>query len=568
MGCRVTRTAAPGASIWPLSVSGNGRYLQTATGLPYLIHGDTPWSLAVQLNNGEIDTYLGTRSSQGFNTILWNAIEHQFSDNSPAYRNRDGFDPFTSMTNFASPNVSYWAKPDYIFARTLALGILNIVNPAYLGFGGGAEGWMSEVTAETAGDLQTYGAWIATRYIAFPNKMWCLGGDYGGDATERAKQWNIAAGIRSVDPGALITAHGARTESAYSLWGGGSYTGFNVNNMYTDGSGTEYSDGATEYARSPAMPFFLLEGRYDGAETNGTPTDMRRQYYTTMLSGGAGHMFGNVPIWDLGSASGSGGGVTNALTQLTTTATTQMTYAYALFSAYPWHLLVPKTDTSLVTTSLSSGASRICPALASDGSVAMVWKPASGSSTVSFSGMSPGSVRARFYNTTDGSYSTVSGSPFANSGTQSINWPGERVLVVDAALMAVAFATSTSAVTSFGGSSGGSLNVNPPASLAAGDLWVVCGNLDIDPGAGISVPGGWTPISSQLTGQEGWPIMRAFGKIAAGSDPAVSVSCTGTVYDFFCESIRLTGQHATNWLGKASAPPRRLARATRSMRPM
>ena len=50
-----------------------------------------------------------------------------------------------------------------------------------------------------------------------------------------------------------------------------------------------------------------------------------------------------------------------------------MRYVKQLFGAFEWWKLEPKTDTSLVTTALGSGKSRICPALASDRSFAMVW---------------------------------------------------------------------------------------------------------------------------------------------------------------------------------------------------
>ena len=49
------------------------------------------------------------------------------------------------------------------------------------------------------------------------------------------------------------------------------------------------------------------------------------------------------------------------------------------------------------------------------------------------SGATPSSVRARLFDPTNGTFSTVSGSPFANTGTQNIATGGERVLVLDAA---------------------------------------------------------------------------------------------------------------------------------------
>lgn len=428
--------SAPAGRVFPLSVHSSGRYLKSANGNPFFIHGDTPWSIAGQLTNAQIDTYLNDRQSKGFNTILFNAPEKYFSSQSPSYNNVDGVAPFTTTSHtaasFQSMVDAYWQRVDYIVQQAKNRDILCMINPAYLGFGGGSgtsgdQGWDYQVNAATAGNLQTYGANLQTRYGGYGNVIWCLGGDYvPADVT---KQWNIATGIRSVSTDVIITAHGSRAVSAYASWNG--QTGFNLNNIYSDTE--EYALAATEYSRSGPMPFFLIEAQYDGGPA--TPADCRRQAYTSVLSGSCGHLFGNYPIWGFGEPNANGGlGPADALTNgLTTTATTQMGYVKSLFSLYRWELLQPKTDTSLVSSSLGSAGTRVCPARASDGSFAMIWVPTSQTVTVVMSAITSSSVRARLYNTTDGSYSTVSGSPFTNTGTQNIASGGERVLVLDAA---------------------------------------------------------------------------------------------------------------------------------------
>jgi hypothetical protein len=62
----------------------------------------------------------------------------------------------------------------------------------------------------------------------------------------------------------------------------------------------------------------------------------------------------------------------------------------------------------------------------------MIWKPTSGSATINLSAIASARVRARFFDPVNGTYTTVAGSPFLNSGTQVFTWPGERVLVLDA----------------------------------------------------------------------------------------------------------------------------------------
>ena len=71
----MTVTTGGGASIFPLRVEAGKRYLITAQGEPFLMHGDTPWCLITQLTETEVDQYLEDRRQKGFNTILVELIE-------------------------------------------------------------------------------------------------------------------------------------------------------------------------------------------------------------------------------------------------------------------------------------------------------------------------------------------------------------------------------------------------------------------------------------------------------------------------------------------------------------
>ena len=75
--------------------------------------------------------------------------------------------------------------------------------------------------------------------------------------------------------------------------------------------------------------------------------------------------------------------------------------------------------------------SRVCPALASDGSFAMVLTTSS-SVSVNLAALSPTQLRARWFNPLDGSFSAASSGLLANAGTVAFTPPGERVLVLDA----------------------------------------------------------------------------------------------------------------------------------------
>src|SRR5262245_32692305 len=54
---------------FPLRTEAGRRHLLDASGQPFLLHGDTAWSLIADLTREEADIYLADRHARGFNTI-------------------------------------------------------------------------------------------------------------------------------------------------------------------------------------------------------------------------------------------------------------------------------------------------------------------------------------------------------------------------------------------------------------------------------------------------------------------------------------------------------------------
>lgn len=417
---------------FPLQIHPGGRYLTDSDGRPLLLHGDTPWSIAVQLTRAQIDTYLDDRLERGFNAILFNGIEHYFSSNHPFYRNAEGYDPFVEMTRFSMPNPKYWELVDHIVSGCERRGIVCLMAPAYLGYGGGSgtsedQGWNSEVDAAIDSDLQSYGRFLADRY-ARRNVIWVLGGDF--NPPDPSKQWNIALGIRSVDQAALITGHGARSNESYVVWNG--RQGWNINNIYVGMDGVAYKAAKRAYSRGGPVPFFLIEGAYGNAQSDDA---CRLQAYQSILGGACGHFFGTYPLWGFGEPHANGGiGPHRALaSSLTTPATNQIGHLIRLFSCYPWWNLVPSSDRRLIRDDLLAGANRICAARATDGSFAMIWTTAGHSFTVNLAALAGSSVRVLWHDTINGIYQGLAGSPYRNTGAFSFAAPGEGVLILDSA---------------------------------------------------------------------------------------------------------------------------------------
>jgi hypothetical protein len=418
-------------SPWPIKVTDKG--IVDAYGRRIYLHGDTPWSIVVQFSTTQIDTYLNNRASKGINCILFNAIEHNYSDQTPAYRTVEGYDPFSPMTNFAGPVTNYWNKVDYVVNACKDRGIIAMINPAYLGYLGGSEGWMTEVSAESDADLQTYGAWLANRYTQ-GNIIWCFGGDFAGDTTQRAKQWQIVTGIRSVRTTDIITSHNARTDSdAYSHWNG--YAGFNLNAAYT--STDIVSESITCLTRTN-LPYFHIEAQYKDSGT-GTTAVVRVQAWQSLCMGAQGHMFGQTPLWAGGATNAGGTGAANTIANdLNEPGVLSLQYLRNFIEEFRnWHTLIPKQDATVVSTSLGSGTARVCPTISADAKFGVIHTNTGSAFTLvlsAFSGAS--SVRLRWYDPSNGRFTYLN--TYQTTGTQSIAYPGANsagnsdwVLVVD-----------------------------------------------------------------------------------------------------------------------------------------
>lgn len=410
---------------WPVRPHASNRYLVDAVGKPFFLHGAALWSLATNLSRVDIALVLEDRRRKGFNAVVFELIEHWFTGQSPRYRNREGHDPFSPMTDFASPNLPYWDLIDYAIAQAAEHGMLCLVTPAYWGIPHNAhEGWAVEVRAASDEALVSYGRFLGRRYLNQRNLVWVMGGDANVLGSDQIKQNRIAEGILEVDPAALVTAHATTNSSTRDVWST-PWIAMDLVYKWEAYGGFVWDGVGRSYARAPIKPCLLFEGQYENE--NGDPALCRRQAYQAILAGGCGHFFGNGPTWHFNA---SGRDQSDWRMHLDTTATRQMHHVKALFTAYPWWLLAPQVGSRLVVSDLGSGSARICPALASDRSFAMIWSTGK-SFAVELSALAPIAVRARWYDTLRGTYSPPA--LLQNVGVRNFVPPGETVLVLDAA---------------------------------------------------------------------------------------------------------------------------------------
>lgn len=416
----VSVTTPPAAAAFPLRVATGQRHLVDQNGRPFLMVGDTPWSLMTGVTRAEAETYLEDRRQRGFNAIIVNIVEHYY--NGPV--NKEGNAPFQKTGNvydFSRPVEAYFAHVDYVLGLARDKGFLVLLTPAYLGYAGGQEGWWPEINTavNTTTVMNNYGRWLGSRYRGFNNIVWVMGGDWYGQES-LAKTQALVSGLQATDQaGRLYTAHNARQESGYVYYGSESW--FTVNSTYSDCSATPQRS-FDDYGRSRVMPFFYFEGRYEN-ESSTTQQCLRSQAYWPVLMGGVGSFFGNRPIWlfDPGwqSALGSQG-------------TQGMVYFARLFRSRPWDRLVPDRTAQVLTSGSGAfGADYAAAARASDGSTVIVYAPSQRALMINMAQISGPTARAWWFNPATGAATQIG--DFGTTGTRGFTPPssGDWVLVID-----------------------------------------------------------------------------------------------------------------------------------------
>lgn len=400
-------------SAFPIALKPGKRFLVDAKGKPFLLHGDTAWSLFVQITREEVDLYLDDRRARGFNTILASLLEHHYSSHPPA--NAYGDEPFLEPGNYATPNEAYFSHADWVLRRAEEKGFLVLLTPSYLGYGGGEEGWYGAMVENGPARLRQYGQYLGQRYRDFTNILWVHGGDYDPPQKELVRA--VAEGIRRFDRRALHTVHGAPETAVEDFWQGEPW--LQVNNVYT--YGPVHAPALAAFVRPQAKPFFLIESAYEN-EHSATEQRLRTQAYQAVLCGAAGQIFGNNPIWHFGS-----GGIYSAPVTwqeaLDSRGAHSMTYLRRLLIGLRWWKLRPDQNNRLLTEGHGDDAERAVAARSVDRSFALVYLPSSRECTVNLRRLAGRRVRARWYDPSTGRF-PLGGSPLQKNGPQRFLPPG------------------------------------------------------------------------------------------------------------------------------------------------
>jgi len=410
----------PTATTFPLTLSGN--HLVDASGTPFLIIGDSPWSLIVGPKESSIAFYIDNRAAKGINAFILNAIESYY--NGPA--DASGYLPFQNMTTpFINPSENYWRNVDFTINYCASKGIAAFLNPAYLGYDDGGnrpEGWWSDVSNASLTTMSDYGKFLGNRYKNTNNIIWVIGGDSSAGKTQAKINAMVASIEASSGKAELFTAHDARYVS--------SYTNYDESwlDFQTAYSGNRYTARDCSYNMRRGEPYVYYEGHYEGYDVGTVPMMLRWQMYTPILMGAMGTFYGDSSIFAFESP--YGGSWTTALEHQ---GALDLERYGKLFNSRPWYNLVPDISNLVLTKGVGSpdtSAYASC-AITTDGGCAIAYTPFKKDLSINMSKIIGTGVHVWWYNPATGNSSDYG--TYANATTINLSPPslGDWVLVLD-----------------------------------------------------------------------------------------------------------------------------------------
>jgi hypothetical protein len=423
----LTVTQAAAAVALPLKASANGRYLVDQNNNPFLLLGDSPQSLLVNVDTSDMNSYMSDRQLHGFNAILVMVLCDSYTAGSASGDTFDGIAPFTTGSSpadydLSTPNDAYFSRLDSLISTAAADDLVVMLDPIETG------GWLATLENNGPTKAFNYGAFLGNRYKNSPNIIWHSGNDFqdwASDPTDNNLVFEVMSGIASTDSNHLQSIElnylssfsNQDTSLSPVLTFDAAYTYFET-----------YDEVLQAYSSSPTLPAFLTEANYEFENTSGgLPSAtgvfvLREQEYWTLTSGATGQLYGNHYTWTFAS------GWQNSLDS---PGALELPYVTKLFTSIDWWKLVPDQTHEVVTAGFGTydasnlnltTADYATTAWITDGSVSITYDPAGSPLTANMSKFSA-AVSAAWYDPSDGTFQTVSGSPFANSGSKTFTPP-------------------------------------------------------------------------------------------------------------------------------------------------
>jgi hypothetical protein len=298
-----------------LKVSPNGRYFTYADGTPFLLLGDTNWSLNTDRcgldtdGAGPLRTYLEDRRAKGYTAIFTELVEidqpneagYPFPDNTSGSGDGD----------YGRLNTGFFQRLDARMRLLWDMGFVVAAHPT----------WVGKQTGMPVDVTRLLTRHLLARYGAF-NLIWSLSGEYQYAYTNKLYPWTsddwrqLGRDVARWNPyGHPVSVHpsGRQGKQAHPDWpaasGVASSAGEFHNEPWLDhnwlqtGQSVERlwrvpSRVAENYSLAPVKPVIHAEGFYENHKPDGaTPEQTRYQAWSAFLNGAAGHVYGGAGVW-------------------------------------------------------------------------------------------------------------------------------------------------------------------------------------------------------------------------------------------------------------------------------
>ena len=155
-----------------LKVSDNGRYLVDQDGAPFLIAGESPQALMVNLSEKDAELFFVNRRAHGFNTVWINLLCRPGTGGRPNGSTYDGLVPFKTPDDFAMPNEAYFARCDQMIRLAEKHELLVILDPCE------TIDHLKPMLKNGPQKCRDFGRYLGSRYKDFDNILWLHGNDF------------------------------------------------------------------------------------------------------------------------------------------------------------------------------------------------------------------------------------------------------------------------------------------------------------------------------------------------------------------------------------------------------
>ena len=429
----------------PLKISANSRYLVDQNNTPCPILGRTAW-FVISLSANQYHQFITNTVSKGYNAIEMHVLDHDLRGNNPPFngngdlpflRRLDGSvwngalsytNPNTEAPDLTTQNEKYWSFVDTFLSYCDSQEITVFIFPGYVGAGGGGEGWMQELVTNGSAKSAAYGAFIANRYKNQKNLVWMLLGDMGTfTIPQKDAEAALIKGLKSV-AGQQSTHYSAEANSGQNSTDQVDFGDqMTLNGVYS-WQGDVCRLGRNAYSIHPVLPAFLLEEPYDEEGPDGNKYNpsaiqpVRRFQWLGWLSSIGGYISGNGYVWGFKSPDWQN--------HLNTKGAKEMSLLNSFIKSISWWELVPSGLEGTKTLITNGGGTPdnpdyVAAAANPAGTLLVAYIPPAhpDSIEVDMTAMHS-SVKAHWYDPTNGNIKKIKGSPFSNKVKQQFIPPG------------------------------------------------------------------------------------------------------------------------------------------------